>query len=39
MSSASENIRERASKYNHHLSRISIKGILKEFIKKDLMVS
>ena len=35
----SENIRERASKYNPHLSRISTKGILKELIKRDLVQS
>jgi hypothetical protein len=35
----SENIRERASKYNPHLSRISTKGILKDFIKRDLVQS
>jgi predicted transcriptional regulator len=35
----SENIRERASKHNPHLSRISTKGILKELIKKGLVKS
>ncbi|MBT4287583.1 MAG: hypothetical protein HOD92_09620 [Deltaproteobacteria bacterium] len=32
----SENIRERASKYNPHLTRISTKKILKELISKGL---
>ena len=35
----SENIRERASRYNPHLSRISTKGILKELIKRGLVQS
>jgi len=35
----SENLRERASKYNPHLSRISTKGILKELIKTGLVKS
>ncbi len=35
----SENIRERASRYNPHLSRISTKGILKEIIKRNLVQS
>ena len=33
----SENIRERASKYNTHLTRISTKEILKELISKGLI--
>ena len=33
----SENIRERASKYNPHLTRISTKQILKELISKKLV--
>ena len=33
----SENIRERASKFNSHLTRISTKQILKELISKGLV--
>ena len=35
----SENLRERASQYNPHLSRISTKEILKDLIKKGLVKS
>lgn len=35
----SEQIRERASKFNPHLSRVSTKGILRELIKKNLVLS
>ena len=35
----SEQIRERASKFNSHLSRISTKGILRELVKKNLVLN